>query len=188
IGTFCRAKIHGNAVLNDFVLLQNLIQDAQRPPAIDHEVLGDYFEPIHYRFARQNMVVMRCAQTNPDAVVRKIVKTICWHSLLRSLKGDVEGRYDPKPAPDRRKLSLSYSGILEPSVAQPPLPLQEFLPLQPLSLDLHPPLPLQEFWPLQACFSFTFLSAFLSALSSWAVIADLTPGSRLEALMLALVP
>ena len=45
-------------------------------------------------------------------------------------------------------------GILLPSVAQPPLPLQEFLALQPLSLDLQPPLPLQEFWPLQACFSF----------------------------------
>jgi hypothetical protein len=42
---------------------------------------------------------------------------------------------------------------LEPSVAQPPLPLQEFLPLQPLSLELQPPLPLQEFKPLQACFS-----------------------------------
>jgi hypothetical protein len=38
-------------------------------------------------------------------------------------------------------------------VAQPPLPLQEFLPLQPLSLDLQPPLPLHEFRPLQACFS-----------------------------------
>src|SRR5271156_646796 len=47
-------------------------------------------------------------------------------------------------------------GGLEPSVAQPPLPLQEFLPLQPLSLALHPPLPLQEFCPLQACFSFTW--------------------------------
>jgi len=42
---------------------------------------------------------------------------------------------------------------LLPSVAQPPLPLQEFLPLQPLSLVLQPPLPLQEFCPLQACFS-----------------------------------
>src|SRR5215469_16912404 len=41
----------------------------------------------------------------------------------------------------------------DPSVAQPPLPLQEFLPLQPLSPELHPPLPLQEFLPAQACFS-----------------------------------
>ena len=38
-------------------------------------------------------------------------------------------------------------------MAQPPLPLQEFLPLQPLSPLLQPPLPLQEFLPLQACFS-----------------------------------
>jgi len=38
-------------------------------------------------------------------------------------------------------------------VAHPPLPLQEFCALQPLSPVLHPPLPLQEFWPLHACFS-----------------------------------
>src|SRR5579871_2757673 len=43
--------------------------------------------------------------------------------------------------------------FLEPSVAQPPLPLQEFLPLQPLSLVLQPPLPAQEFLPAQECFS-----------------------------------
>src|SRR5216683_7659589 len=53
-----------------------------------------------------------------------------------------------------------YSGFFEPSVAQPPLPLQEFLPWQPLSLALQPPLPLQEFWPLQACFSLSCLSLF----------------------------
>src|SRR5258707_14616292 len=44
---------------------------------------------------------------------------------------------------------ISYFGIL-PSVAQPPFPLQEFLPLQPLSPDLQPPWPLQAFMPLQA--------------------------------------
>src|SRR2546421_12922050 len=54
--------------------------------------------------------------------------------------------------------------FLEPSVAQPPLPLQEFLPLQPLSPVLQPPLPLQEFSPLQACFSLTALEAFLVVL------------------------
>jgi len=43
---------------------------------------------------------------------------------------------------------------MEPSVAQPPLPLQVFLPLQPASPVLQPPLPLQEFCPLRACFSF----------------------------------
>src|SRR5580704_13639674 len=64
-----------------------------------------------------------------------------------------------QPAQASCRCWCCYSGILLPSVAQPPLPLQEFLPLQPLSLALQPPLPLQEFWPLQACFSFTFLSA-----------------------------
>ena len=82
-------------------------------------------------------------------------------------------------ASNRSHQQLDYSGIFEPSVAQPPLPLQEFLPLQPLSLDLQPPLPLQEFWPLQACFSFTFLSAFWSW--SWAVAEAFAPVSRFEA-------
>ncbi len=41
--------------------------------------------------------------------------------------------------------------MFEPSVAQPPLPLQVFLPLQPWSLDLQPPCPLQSFLPLQEC-------------------------------------
>src|SRR5271165_6788666 len=56
--------------------------------------------------------------------------------------------------PSRSECDRGYwAGGLEPSVAQPPLPLQEFLPLQPWSPVLQPPLPLHEFWPLQACFS-----------------------------------
>jgi len=47
---------------------------------------------------------------------------------------------------------MDFGGV-PPSVRQPPLPLQVFLPLQPWSLVLHPPLPAQEFWPLQACLS-----------------------------------
>jgi len=34
---------------------------------------------------------------------------------------------------------------------QPPLPLQLFLPLQPMSPALQPPWPLQLFMPLQSC-------------------------------------
>src|ERR1700730_5844630 len=45
-------------------------------------------------------------------------------------------------------------GLL-PSVAQPPLPLQEFLPLQLLSPVLQPPCPLQSFLPLQECLPFS---------------------------------
>ena len=77
------------------------------------------------------------------------------------------------------------AGGLEPSVAQPPLPLQEFLPLQPLSLALQPPLPLHEFWPLQACFSFT---VFWSWDWSCAVNEDFDPGKRFDAWIVAPLP
>src|SRR5580704_7567430 len=53
----------------------------------------------------------------------------------------------------RRSEKVYAAGGLEPSVAQPPLPLQLFLPLQPLSPALQPPLPLQSFLPLQECLS-----------------------------------
>lgn len=59
-----------------------------------------------------------------------------------------------------RRLRASYIFFLE-SVAQPPLPLQVFLPEQPLSPEAQPPFPLQEFLPLQACFS--ILAAAVSA-------------------------
>ena len=53
-----------------------------------------------------------------------------------------------------RNFLLGYLCLL-PSVAQPPLPLQEFLPLQPASLVLQPPWPLQAFCPLHACTPFS---------------------------------
>src|ERR1700683_3566402 len=73
--------------------------------------------------------------------------------------------------------SRARPGLLRyfPSVAQPPLPLQEFLPLQPLSLDLQPPLPLQELSPLQACFS-TGVSADWPAM---ALTLELVEGAAL---------
>jgi hypothetical protein len=44
---------------------------------------------------------------------------------------------------------------------QPPLPLQEFLPLQPLSLPPQPPCPLQLFLPLQSCLPVSVLGALV---------------------------
>ena len=68
------------------------------------------------------------------------------------------------------------------------MPLQEFLPLQPLSPALQPPLPLQEFWPLHACFSLTFLSSFLSWSWPSALKEVFSEGSRVEALVAGAVP
>src|SRR5579875_1506643 len=55
-------------------------------------------------------------------------------------------------------------------VLQPPLPLQLFLPLQPLSLLLQPPWPLQSFLPLQEC---------LACLAWGAVVNDALPAFRM---------
>src|SRR5437899_12253704 len=64
----------------------------------------------------------------------------------------------------KRRPGYFFSAVLQaslpgwPLVAQLPLPLQSFLPLD----SPQPPLPLQEFWPLQACLSFLLLlSAFV---------------------------
>src|SRR6266404_6101946 len=70
-----RAEVHGDAVLHDAILIENLIENAQGPSAADHKILGNDFEPVHNRFAGQDMVVVRGAQTDPDAVVRESIET-----------------------------------------------------------------------------------------------------------------
>jgi hypothetical protein len=78
-------------------------------------------------------------------------------------------------APETDALWRTFdSYLLEPSVAQPPLPLQEFFPLQPWSLVLQPPNPLQEFFPAQECFADV---AFLDALPVvfWGALSPLIP-------------
>src|SRR6187200_2143919 len=62
--------------------------------------------------------------------------------------------------------------------AQPPLPLHEFLPAQPLSPALQPPLPLQEFWPLHVC-----LSAEGAAALSLADLSSEAAGFALSAVL-----
>src|SRR5712672_1758716 len=74
------AEVHRNAVLHHLVLLQYLVQNPQRPSAIDHEILGNNLEPVAHGLARQNMIVVRRAQSNPNPVLREPVKSICRHS------------------------------------------------------------------------------------------------------------
>src|SRR3984893_7761771 len=105
---------------------------------------------------------MRNSEADPDPVISEPVKSIGGHGVQQR-RGQTSRLGPP--------IHCSYwpSLFLDPSVAQPPLPLQEFLPLQPLSLDLQPPLPLQEFLPSQACFS---LSAFI-VVESWPAWEDI---------------
>src|SRR6516165_5796580 len=93
---------------------------------------------------------MRNAEANADPELGESVEAICRHENLACLRKSGPGPSTPALGAEGFYSSL---GGLEPSVAQPPLPLQLFLPLQPLSPALHPPLPLHEFWPLQACLS-----------------------------------
>src|ERR1700691_668097 len=86
IGTFGRTEVHRDAVLHYFTLFQNLIQNAQRASAINHEILRYDFEPIHDGLARQNVMVVRRTQTDSDPVIRVSVKPIGRHSPLRWMK------------------------------------------------------------------------------------------------------
>ena len=77
---FGRAEIHRNAMLHHAVLLENLVENLQRPPAVDHEIFGDDLEPVDDRLLRENVVVMRHAQADAHAVIRESVKSIRRHS------------------------------------------------------------------------------------------------------------
>ena len=105
------------------------------------------------------------SQSNTDSVLGKVVEWIRRHNQNSFWVESPPSAGEPGNLP-RLSLSASYffgssffgASAWLPSVAQPPLPLQEFLPLQPLSPLLHPPLPLHEFMPLQACLSAASLS------------------------------
>ena len=94
IGLFRRAEVHRDAVLHHFVLIKNLIQDAQRSSAINHEIFGDDFKPIHHGLTGEDVMVMRGAQTNPNSVIRVAVKPVRWHCQLRWIlrRRGVEGQ------------------------------------------------------------------------------------------------
>src|ERR1700691_1426684 len=111
IRAFGRAEVHRDAVLHHFVLFQYLIEDAQRPPAINHEIFGYDFKPIHNGLARQNVMVVRRTQTYPDSVIRVAVKPMGRHFPLRwltrkepMLRKSVEGRSLQVPALNTRPL------------------------------------------------------------------------------------
>src|SRR5258708_32864607 len=84
IGLLCRSEIHGDSVLHDFVLIEDLIQNVQRPAAVNHEILGDNFKPVHDGFTRENMLIVRSAQANSNPVISKRVKATFRHVLFRS--------------------------------------------------------------------------------------------------------
>src|SRR3984957_9651918 len=140
---------------DDSVTFKDLVESRQRTTAIDHVIFRDDLEPVDRGLLLEDVGVMRNPQTDPDPVIREPVKSIGWHMLERGGPAHDSGR--PRRGP------YFVGAGLEPSVAQAPLPLQEFLPHSFLD---PPPLPLHEFRPLQACFSISFLSAACSTVES----------------------
>jgi hypothetical protein len=84
-----RAEIHGDAMLNDPVLIKDLIEHLERASAIHHVVLRDDLEPIDHGLLRKDVVVMRDSKPDTDTVVGESVEAVGWHREL--LVRDKEG-------------------------------------------------------------------------------------------------
>jgi hypothetical protein len=69
-------------VLHHAILIEDLIEDLQRPSAVNHEIFRDDLEPVHHRLLLKNMAVVRDTQANSDAIVCVSVKSIRRHKLF----------------------------------------------------------------------------------------------------------
>jgi hypothetical protein len=66
-------------MLNDSVLIENLVEIFERPPAVDHVVLRDDLKPIDDWLLRENVIVVSNSQTDADSVVGISVEAIGRH-------------------------------------------------------------------------------------------------------------
>jgi hypothetical protein len=78
---FGRAEVHGNAVLDDAVLLENLVENFERPTSIAHEILGNDLKPIDDRLLFEDVAVMGYTQADTNTVFSEVVKLIGGHRL-----------------------------------------------------------------------------------------------------------
>jgi hypothetical protein len=82
-------------------------------------------------------------------------------------ESEAENESAPRSETGLKRKPEGFLPVIGQATLQPPLPLQLFLPLQPISPVVQPPLPLQLFMPLQSCLSV-------------AVLDEDTPDSSLE--------
>src|ERR1700677_2607549 len=66
-------------MLDHAITFKNEVQRCQRAPAVDHVILRDDLEPVHYGFLFEDVGVMGNPQTDADPVIRESVKSIGWH-------------------------------------------------------------------------------------------------------------
>jgi hypothetical protein len=79
VGWLDGAEVHGDAVLDDAVTFEDLIEDLERAAAVDHVVFGDDLEPVDDGLFGEDVVVVRDAKADPYAVVAETVEAIGWH-------------------------------------------------------------------------------------------------------------
>src|SRR5260370_42494551 len=102
-------------MLHYFVLLEYLIQNMQRPSAVDHEIFGDDFKPVDNRLAGKDVIIVRRPQADPNSVIRKSIKPIFRHASLQGTRMR-EGRHH-RPPPRSEVYPLNRpSGRLCPAV------------------------------------------------------------------------
>jgi hypothetical protein len=58
---FRGAEVHGHAVLDNFVALENLVENLEGTAAVNHEIFRDDLEPVAGRLAGKDVVVVRDA-------------------------------------------------------------------------------------------------------------------------------
>ena len=66
-------------MLDDAVLLENLVEDAERPATVDHVVFRNDLKPVDDRFLFQDVPVVGNAQADADSVLGVAVETIGRH-------------------------------------------------------------------------------------------------------------
>src|SRR5271154_550055 len=66
-------------MLDHSITLKNEVERCQRASAVDHVILRDDFEPVHYGFLLEDVGVMGNPQTDADPVIREPVEWIGWH-------------------------------------------------------------------------------------------------------------
>ena len=84
IGRGDGTEVHGDAVLDDAVLLKDLIEDGERAAGIDHEIFRDDFEPVDDGLAREDVLIVRNAEADSDAVILKRIEAIAGHGRQSS--------------------------------------------------------------------------------------------------------
>src|SRR5216683_1736196 len=87
----------------------------QRPSAVDHEIFGDDFKPVHNRLAGKDVIIVRRPQADPNSIIRKSIKAIFRHASLQGIK---VGEGQNRRPPPRREASFwnRRSGWLFPAV------------------------------------------------------------------------